>query len=202
MGKLWSALLALVCVVALSSCSLLPPGPHGVPFPDSDQKSDAQMDKIIAAVNKHDAAALKAMFSKRALEKAVDLDKRLDYFLSFFPNGGMTWKRDASASEGDESSGTELLKSYYKVSAGGVDYSLFFADFTLNKIDPDNVGLHALGVAAWADDRRSGPSEPFFSWAASMTIDESDADGYPGVYVPPDATQLSEQKLNVILLGT
>jgi hypothetical protein len=196
--KAISVLVAFVCAVVLASCGL-----HGLPFlpdgPSDSQRMDTQMAKIAAAVNSHDAAALKAMFSPRALEKATDLDARLANLLSIFPNGGLTWTEDASASEGSQAYGTELMKAYYKVSADGVDYSLFFADFTVNEIDPDNVGIYALGVAAWADDRRSGPSEPFFSWAASMTIDESDEEGYPGVYIPPTIRQLGVQKVNLIL---
>jgi len=199
MRKVLAAAILLVCAVLLTSCSLLPFGSHGVPFPDSDQKSDAQMDKLAAALNAHDAAALKAMFSARALGKAADIDTRLNGLLSLFPKGGVTWKRDASSSEGDQSYGTELLESYDKVSAGGVDYSLFFADFTLDKADADNVGLYALGVSAWSEDRGSGPSEPFFVWAGSMSIDESNANAYPGVWAPLDSSQLSVQKLNQIV---
>jgi hypothetical protein len=194
--KVLSVLVAFVCAVALSSCSLVP---SGFLFDTSDQRADARMTEIAAALNSHDAAELKAMFSPRALEKATDIDARLANLLSIFPTGGLTWTEDASASEGSQAYGTELMKAYYRVSADGVDYSLFFADFTVNEIDPDSVGIYALGVAAWADDRRSGPSEPFFSWAASMTIDESDEEGYPGVYIPPTISQLAVQKVNLIL---
>ena len=90
--RVLGAAVALVFVGVLSSCALLP---TGWPGPDSDnaqQKADVQMRHIASAVKSHDAAALKKLFSARAREKATDLDSGLDYFLSVFPSGRMTWK--------------------------------------------------------------------------------------------------------------
>lgn len=73
MRKFLLAVVALFCVVLLSSCTLL----SVAGGPSDQQRADAQMKKIAVALNSHDAAALKAMFSKRAVEKATDLDARL-----------------------------------------------------------------------------------------------------------------------------
>lgn len=188
-----SVVLALVSLVALSSCALVPVGPSDSLYVDSYDKAADRMEQIVAAVNDHDADALKAMFSTRALEQATDIDEGLDYVLSLFPNGGLTsmWG-NPTAAERTYVSGklTEVLLSEYKMTAHGHEYSLFFADFTVNDvIDPDNVGLYALGVTPWPEDHHSwiveAPSEePFFSWAESIHADESDENGYPGVYVP------------------
>ena len=156
------------------------------------------MKKIAAALDSHDAAALKAMFSKRAVEKATDLDARLENLLSTFPNGGVTWKEDGYSSEGtsDGDKRTQLLGAFYKLSANGKDYSLFFADFTVNEIsDPDNVGIYALGVTPWSDNIYLGPIDSFGYWTSKIKYDESDADGYPGIYVGYDNTQLSLHKM-------
>jgi hypothetical protein len=64
MIKFLSGVVALLCAVALSSCSLL------APFVDEEGQVDGRMEQIAAAINSHDAAALKAMFSQRALEDA------------------------------------------------------------------------------------------------------------------------------------
>jgi hypothetical protein len=156
------------------------------------------MKKIAAALNSHDAAALKALFSKRALEKATDLDARLENLLSTFPNGGVTWKRDGVDSEGSGDNGkrTQMLSAFYKLSADGKDYSLFFADFTVNEIsDPDNVGIYGLGIAPWTDNLDLGPTDTFLYWTSKIKYDESDPEGYPGVYVGYDNTQLSLHKM-------
>jgi hypothetical protein len=156
------------------------------------------MKKIAAALDSHDAAALKAMFSKRAVEKATDLDARLESLLSTFPNGGVTWKEDGYSSEGTSHGDkrTQLLGAFYKLSADGKDYSLFFADFTVNEVtDPDNVGIYALGIVPWSDNIYVGAIDSFGYWTSKIKYDESDAEGYPGVYVGYDNSQLSLHKM-------
>lgn len=199
MRRFLLGMVALVCAVLLTSCALVPFG-LGV---GDDQQADAQMEKIAAAVNSHDAGALEALFSKRALEKAAKIDAGLDYFLSLFPKGGLTWKRDGVGSEGATEHGkrTELLQANYTVSAGGKDYFLFFADFTVNDVyDPDNVGIYGLGVTPRTDDRNSGTTEPFSWWASSIEADESNAVGYPGVWVGFDNNQLALYKMDQIVV--
>lgn len=194
MRKLLSTAIVLVCVVLLSSC---------VVFFDSDhQQADAQMEKIAAAVNGHDPAALKALFSTRALKGAAEIDEGLDYFLSFFPKGGLGWDRGQVNSDGHSEHGkeTELLTASYKVSSDGKDYILFFADFTVNEVyDPDNVGIYGLGVIPWTADIHSGDAEPFSWWAGSFHADAGDPYGYPGVYVGYDNSQLSLHRLPQIV---
>jgi len=202
MRKLLSGVVALFIVVLLASCALLPFGQSFGFNDDNHEQADAQMEKIADAVNSHDAAALKAMFSPRALEKATDLDEGLDYLLSYFPNGGLAWERDTVNSEGRNSHGveTELLKAFYTVSADGNDYRFFFADFTVNDfVDPDNVGIYGIGVTPQTETRHSGTSESFFWWTGSIRYDESDNDGYPGVYVGYDNDQLSLHMMTQIV---
>ncbi len=199
MKRVLSGVVAFICAVVLSSCALVPFGtPHAPETPDTlyvntDHKADDRMQQIVDAVNDHDAAALKAMFSPRALEQATDIDEGLDYLLSLFPDGGLTSNgRGGPNAERQYKNGmlTEVLLVEYIVTADGHDYSLFFADFTVNEvIDPSNVGLYALGVTPLPEDykswiREGTSTEPFFSWAESIHADESDENGYPGVYVP------------------
>lgn len=180
MRRLLLTVMALVTVVGLSSCGLLPG--------NDNRQADARMQQIADAVDNQDKAALKALFSNRAVEQATDLDQRLDYFLSLFPNGGLTWKRDAVGSEVDVNSNgrkTELLEAHYTVSAGGNDYYLVFKDFTVNEaIDPENVGLYGLGIAPWSESPQTGPAQPLYAWAGSISLDGDGEKGYPGVYVP------------------
>ena len=202
MSKFRSGVVALVIAVLLSSCALVPfgtseasetPEPPDTLYVYSESKMKDRMQQIVEAVNDHDAAALKAMFSTRALEQATDIDEGLDYLLSLFPDGGLTsnwWVGPAAERQYKDGKLTELLLVEYNVSAGGQEYSLFFADFTVNEIiDPNNVGLYALGVTPWPEDHHSwiveAPStDPFFIWVESIHADESDENGYPGVYVP------------------
>jgi hypothetical protein len=186
MRKLLLTAMALATAVTLSSCALLPFG--DIVYDNDGQQADARMQEIADAVNSKDKAALKALFSARTVEQATDLDQGLDYFLSFFPNGGLVWEQDSLGSDAKvDSNGneTELLEAHYKVSAEGNDYWLVFKDFTVNDaIDPDNVGLYGLGVAPWTENPQTGPARPLFVWAGSIDIDGPGENGYPGVFVP------------------
>ncbi len=182
--------MALVCVGLLSSCSLLPSPPPST-HDNNDQKAVVQMQHIADAVKNHDVAALKKLFSPPAQEKATDLDGGLEYFLSVFPSGRMTWKTVAIHTSTDSkfSKQTEEVFSLYKVSAAGKEYLLFFADFTVNEIDdPRNVGLYALGVTPYTTqtETASGAKKPFFAWEGSFQVDAPKAPGDPGIYVPQD----------------
>jgi hypothetical protein len=177
-------LLAIVSTVVLSSCALLP---VGVPIiGDYHEQAHARMEQIAEAANNGDAAALKALFSSRALEQAADIDEGLEYLMSFFPEGGVTWERDAIGTVGENNGGhkTQMLGANYKVSVDGEEYWLYFADFTVNEVDPENVGLYALGVTPWTEDIHSGAAEPFSAWVSGIGYRGATGKGYPGVYVP------------------
>ncbi|OJX69196.1 MAG: hypothetical protein BGO94_11625 [Micrococcales bacterium 72-143] len=186
MRRLLSVVVLLGAAALLSSCALLP---GRVGLRDDDYgKAEARMVQIADALKSHDAAALKGMFSPYALDRATAIDEGLDYVLSFFPSGEITWQENTVNSKDAASHGkkSELLLAYYKVSASGNDYWLYFADFTVNDVvNPENVGIYALGVASWVEDTRSPEVEPFFRWAAAVDLEGSGTDGYPGIWVPP-----------------
>jgi len=179
---------AAACVALLASCLLLT-SPPGAIFDDSQQKADAQMQRIADAVKDRDSTALKNLFSQRARHEATDLDGGLKRFLSAFPSGPMTWKSlgPNSATHTEFLKETEVLFSLYKVSAGGKDYFLFFVDYTVNQVDdPTNVGLYALGFTPYTTETQtaSGEKKPFFAWEGSFQVDPPQVSGDPGVYVP------------------
>ncbi|MBN9141694.1 MAG: DUF5104 domain-containing protein [Micrococcales bacterium] len=145
------------------------------------------MEQIGAALNDRDVAALKGMFSPYALGKAADIDAGLEYLLSFFPDGGVTWKLRTIGSEGQRSFGTrtDMLQAYYIVKAGGRQFTMFFADVTVNEGgSADRAGIYAMGVSPYTDTLDVGPAQLFFSWAGAMSVDEKFEMAYPGVYVP------------------
>ena len=192
MRRVVGAVAVLLCVGLLSACSLLPKLPPSPLNDDSKQQADVEMQRIADAVKNHDAAALKKLFSKTAREKATDLDSGLKYFLSVFPSGRMTWKSEGPPATGglnEYPKETVELYAFYKVSANGKTYDLYFADFTVNTaVDPDNVGLYALGVAPYTTDplTASGTPKPFYVWSGSFQNGKPSDPGTPGVYVPQD----------------
>jgi hypothetical protein len=191
MRRVLSVVVALVCVVVLSSCALLP----GHLFETDEHRAAAQMKVIAAAINSHDAAALKALFSPRAVQQATDLDARLNTLLATFPNG-LTWGLDSVPFSSDNQ--TDVFDVYVKVSADGKDYRFFFADYTRDVTHPDNVGIYALGITPWYEGFPVGPAQSFDTWAGAMNVVVS-KDGYPGVYAGYDNSQLSRQTLDSII---
>jgi hypothetical protein len=181
MRKLPVVLTAIVCALVLTSCSLV------TRITDSArERMDSRMEQIVDAINSQDAAALKAMFSPHALEQVTDINSGLDHLLSFFPDGVDTWEIHKFQEEGRSSAGkkTELLLAYYALTVGGSEYWFFFADFTVNEVtNPSNVGIYAMGAEPWAEYPHTGSEEEFMTWAASIRYDESDENGYPGIYV-------------------
>lgn len=155
-------------------------------FMSPSRIADTRMEQIAAALNTHDAAALKAMFSTDVLERTPQLDMGLDYLFSIFPNGGITWAQDTAANipvQGstylDAGKLTEWVQGNYRLSVDGNEYWLFFSGATVNENNPGDVGLESLGVTPWVEERysdMSGPAGRFWSW--------TNAARYPGVYVP------------------
>jgi hypothetical protein len=185
MRKLPGVVVAVLSTLLLAACSVLPSGPPAIQD-DALQKMNARMGQIVEALNDQDPAALKAMFSPHALKQVSEIDEGLDHLLSFFPNGVDTWEIDKFQEEGRNTSGkkTELLLAYYRLSADGSDYWFFFADFTVNDVtNSDNVGIYAMGAESRTENELSDAEELFLTWAASIRYDESDPNGYPGVYV-------------------
>ena len=188
MRRVVGAVVALVCVGMLSSCSLVPSHPGQI-YDDSYQTTDALMQHIADAVKSHDAAALKKLFSPRAREKATDLDSGVKYFLSAFPSGTVTWKSQGNGEAGQNNfsiTATELF-GHYEISADGKKYEVYFAYFPVNDFHPDEVGIHALGVEPYDADSytTSGAKKPFPLWASQFEIGgDHSATGSPGVYVP------------------
>jgi len=187
--RVFGAGLALVGIGVLASCSFFPSTPS--PFhDDSEQKAGVQMQHIADAVKHHDAAALKKLFSPRAVNEATDLDSGLKYFLSVIPSGKLTWETRGTGLTSDTEGFKQATELYgnYRVSVNGEQYSLHFAYFSVDDFDPHNVGIYALGVAPRADYgyTASGARTPFAEWFSQFDISDTThtATGNPGVYVP------------------
>jgi hypothetical protein len=187
MRRILGSVVSLVCIGALSACSLLPSPPGSIK--DDERVASGQMHRIADAAKDHNTAALKKMFSPYAREKATDLDGGLTYFLSAFPSGRVTWKTTIPGDVGTNEftkQATELFGNYV-VSANGKKYSVHFAYVSANDFHPNEVGLYALGVVPYEADgyTAAGEKKPFWVWASQFDIgDNNSVIGDPGVYVP------------------
>jgi hypothetical protein len=185
--RVLGALLALACAGLLSSCSLL----SNVPSPshdDSEQITAVQMRHIADAVQSHDVGALEKLFSPLARAKSTNLDHGLEYFLSVFPAGKMTWESQGTGVMGDSQNfqETDQLLGNYRVLVGGKKYELSFVDFSVNTAHPDTVGIYALGAAPASQTGYTsiGARKPFDLWFGQFGMKNHNPTGNPGVYIP------------------
>jgi hypothetical protein len=156
----------------------------------TDGANEASRDRfvqIMAALNNNDADGLKEVFTEAALtDNATEIDAGVNYLLGLFPDGGITGDPDqvkpvVEQNWIDADHRAILVSSVYFISAAGVDYQLFFADFTTNTIDPRNVGVYALGVGPKTDSLDSDEEELFYDW---MTPFDAEPSAPPGIYIP------------------
>jgi len=188
MKRILGALLSLAIIGLLSSCSVIP-RPAVPLYDDSGEQAKAQMRLIEDAIKNHDADALKALFSPFAREQATDLDGGLDYFLSTFDSGLITWGNAGigSTSETEGFKETTVLFCNFTLVADGKKYELYFASYPVNEIvDPRNVGIYALGVTPYEEDKytASGEPKPFYQWVRQFKLKDHVSLGTPGVYIP------------------
>jgi hypothetical protein len=193
--KLALVVVTLVTLVLLSSCRII--SQIGV---DHDQLSRERMTAIVDAVNAQDAAALKAMFTQAAVAGySTELDDGLARLLALFPNGDVAWQRSGGTAHPLEwanyGAWTTLLESNYSVTSGGLDYSLFFADFIENDNDPDNVGLYGIGAVLQSEDGNTSPEAALFSWMGTFDVHASNP---PGVIVAESAPSSRDRMTQIV----
>jgi len=158
-----------------------------IPNYDNAQLSDRMMDEIAGEMNTHDVSGLREdQFSDYARSQYPSaLDNELEALFPLFSAADLTWEplseepvvREAVDGDGQ----TLLLLPIYRVSSGGKDYWLFFADFTVNTIDPENLGLYAIGVAPRTASGDSPEEQALFAWADTFDVD---ATAPAGIFIP------------------
>jgi hypothetical protein len=72
-------------------------------YDDREKKADARVKQLFETIKNNDA--LKAMFSKRALNEANDLNADIDYLFGFFKGSVDSWEQDSFMSEGSKEYG-------------------------------------------------------------------------------------------------
>jgi hypothetical protein len=154
-----------------------------IPSYDNIDLSDRMMEKVVEDLTAQDVSGLRVeVFSEYAqTEHAAALDDEIDALYAFVPSGDLTWRLSdeplvvrEKVEDDDEAI---LLLPVYEVSSGGKDYWLFFADFTVNTIDPDNLGLYAVGVAPRTESGDSPQEQALFAWAETFDVDATTPPG-------------------------
>ena len=134
---------ALTLVILLTGCSSLPIIRDG----GNDMKiAEETFNSIINALDNKDSEALKAMFSEKAKEEAIDLDEGIEYIINFY-QGKMISTDGAMNSEENFNSGKKKLtmRGHYTVKTDIDTYIIFYVE-KRNTADTDEEGLYMLQV--------------------------------------------------------
>ena len=148
-------LILLINVLLLSACSLGGSRIEMLNKDNDDKKADARLEQVIGALQDKDKEALKAMFSKQALDEADDFDGSMNYLFDLFHGKVVSWKRDGQIVDEENNYGhaTKESKSFYIVDTVKQKYLFFLLEYTINTDHLDNAGLYTLRIIKAEDEK-------------------------------------------------
>ena len=113
-----------------------------------DKIADERLEQVLSSIKAEDKGALKALFSKQALEETNDFDNGVDYLFDLFQGDVESWEREKWSSSESIQYGEKSveIRSWYTVSTDKDNYLFFIYDFTEDTINPNNEGLYTLRV--------------------------------------------------------
>lgn len=144
-------ILLIATVILLSSCSFGDFNMRKDMFSMNDNKvANESFEKIIVAIQNQDSAALKALFSEKALSEAQNMDDTIDelfdfyqgYILSVDNNGGPYASRERKA----DGNVIKEIQPTWDVETSEKKYHFAFREFVQDTEFPDNIGIYALYI--------------------------------------------------------
>jgi hypothetical protein len=139
----------LISILLFNSCFFLEPTGD-----NSREAAEAHIKKVADALQNHDKDALKAMFSKKALAEAKDIDGKMDYLFNFFEGKVLSLEFDGCLGSGKNDYGHKIkdMKAGEYVYTDKQKYMIFIWEYVLDTDHPDNVGIYMLQVIKAEDE--------------------------------------------------
>ena len=161
-------LIFLTSTFILTSCSF----GGRIVYVGEEKAAKARIKEILSAIENKDKEAMKALFSKKALDEADDFDEGVEYLFDFFQGDLQSWEIDAWSSGESIERGKKsiMLRAWYIVTTDKEKYMFFVIDYIKDTMNPDNAGLYTLRVIKAEDE------ETEFGYWQDMVI--------PGIYKP------------------
>ena len=149
--------------------------PRTLGFASSRQRADERVEQVVSIINDKDRSAFRTVFSEKALEEAADFEGGLDFLFELIQGEILSWERDVIASDQSSRDGKRSLMIRYActVTTEHDDYVLFFIDYIIDTINPDNEGLYMLqarssgftsNLGPWQNRMKAGFFIPEFEW--------------------------------------
>ena len=154
MKKVVCLTLVVILIIALSSCSK---EDFEMFFKTDEDLADDRMEQLFDAIKQQDKDAVKAMFSKKAISEADDIDIQADLLLSFVQGEALSWNRDESPCVSESVQygyRTRQLIIWYTLYTDKQNYLILFVDYPIDTIDPENAGLYSMRILKAEDENK------------------------------------------------
>lgn len=179
------ALSLVVMMLFLTSCSLGLSRTEMLNRDSDDKKAGARLEQVIETIKNKDKDALKAMFSKQALDEADDFDGSMDYLFEFIQGEIDSWEKSSGPTvfeSNDYGHKTKEVSSYYDVNTDLQKYFFLLRDYPVDTDHPDNVGLYMLLVVKAEDE------EKIWDGDQKIIYDGDQKLSHAGIYIPIEDT--------------
>jgi len=145
----------IISFIFLNSCGLWRARTNMLNQNNYDKKADIQVERIFTAIQDKDKKTLKSLFSKKALDEVVDIDKNIDYLFELLQGDVDTWERETwSSSESiDHGKKSVMIRFSFELKTNQDIYVFYVIDYHTDDINPDNQGLYMLELIKFTDDK-------------------------------------------------
>ena len=121
---------------------------EGEPGRQCDRRADLRMEQIITTIINNDSETLKLLFSKKALDEAIDIDVGINTLFDFIQGDIDSWERGlVPFNETREFFRKRIMIRFtIKIRTDKDAYELFVIDHNADKITPNNEGIYMLEI--------------------------------------------------------
>jgi len=132
------------------------------------------MERLIPALENNDRDALKGLFSESALAEARNIEENIDLIMEYFQ--GVTTELVSGGASRHRATDTTRMQigGSYTVATTKNVYRLIFTYVYADDRNPENDGLHELGLVIYEDFLN-------FGWAAGVSVAQSQDSPYHGL---------------------
>ncbi len=142
-------LITSIITLLLNSCSLGGSHMSRRLFNNDEDAANAQMDKILEALQNKDKDSLKALFSKNAIDADETFNEDIDDLFDFFQGDLISYNNWGGPGVEEERYNDQRKKEFYStydVETSKQKYRFAVLDFTIDTANPGNVGIYSFYI--------------------------------------------------------
>ncbi len=129
-------------------------------FNDKDTRlAESRMEQLVNAIKQKNEDDLKEIFSEKAIEEVGDIESEVEDLLDCFQGEVVSWKWDGLPVVTDVFEYGRKIKKleiWFMLETDEENYLVFFVDYPIDTITPENVGLYTIWVLRAEDEEELG----------------------------------------------